>query len=135
MIRFSFDANQQPWGVLDVNGSTIALGDEAFKPYDLTLGALCGCYSATIWEMAEKLKVDIPAFTMEVAGEKRNMVPTTLQTVRIDISMEETTSRIQAILVDSAAACSMMATIGCVADITITLNGQTIVKLDQTKVK
>ena len=135
MIRFHFDASKPHWGVVDVDGSTIQLGEDAFKPYDLTLGALCGCYSATIWEMAENQHVHLPHFMLKIEGEKRKTIPTTLAMVSINISMDEVEPTITRILVDSAASCSMMATIACVADITIALNGQTIVKLDHAKQK
>ena len=127
MTRFTFDTKKEVWGVVDVNGSTIALGEDHFKPYDLTMGALCGCYSATIWSLAEDQQLVLPSFEIEVDYQKRKEVPTTLQWVKLDITMDNVVDPITKILVQSAHDCSMMATIACVATITITLNGKVIV--------
>lgn len=130
MIRFGFDSEKQAWGSVDVDGKTIALGEDHFKPYDLTMGALCGCYSATVWSLAQEHHVPLHPFDIEIDYQKRVEVPTTLQWVKLDIHMDQTSDALTKIMIQSAYDCSMMATLAKVASIHITLNGSTIVSLD-----
>ena len=58
-----------------------------FFPYDLLLGALSSCFYYTLIEILEKRKEQIPAIEIIVTGEKRTEVPTTLEWVKLDITV------------------------------------------------
>ena len=59
----------------------------AFAPYDLLLGALSACFYSTLHDILEKRKEEIPNIEIIVTGEKRTEVPTTLEWVKLDITV------------------------------------------------
>lgn len=58
-----------------------------FFPYDFLLGALSACFHSTLLDILEKQKVVIPTIEIIVTGEKRAKVPTTLEWVKMDITV------------------------------------------------
>lgn len=74
---------------LETNRAKLNIGmqEGSFSPYDLLLGALSACFRATLYEILTKRKEAFPEMEIIVSGEKRKDVPTTLEWVRMDISV------------------------------------------------
>ena len=74
---------------LENDRAKLSLGSKegSFYPYDLLLGALSACFRATLYDILTKRKEVFPEMEIIVSGEKRKDVPTTLEWVRMDISV------------------------------------------------
>lgn len=74
---------------LENNRAILNLGSKEgeFFPYDLLLGALSACFRATLYDILTKRKEVFPSMEIVVSGDKRKEVPTTLEWVRMDITV------------------------------------------------
>lgn len=92
-------------------------GRDEFFPYDLLLGALSACFYATLRDILEKQKAEIPSVEITITGEKRTEVPTTLKWVNMEINVKGEVNQKQfSRAVDLAAKyCSIHETISKVA--------------------
>ena len=74
---------------LENNRAILNLGSQEgeFFPYDLLLGSLSACFRATLYDILTKRKEIFPSMEIVVSGEKRKEVPTTLEWVRMDITV------------------------------------------------
>ena len=72
------------------NESTISIGPDNIRPYDMMLGALVSCFHHTFLEILIKKRLQVDNVTYRVYGKKRNAVPATLEYVRIDLSISST---------------------------------------------
>lgn len=104
---------------LETDRAVVELGSEAGQlyPYDLLLGALSACFYATLHEILEKQKAEIPNVEIVVTGEKRKEVPTTLEWVnlRITVMGEVNEKQFQRSVDLAARYCSIHETISKVA--------------------
>ena len=105
---------------LETNRAKLNIGmqEGSFSPYDLLLGALSACFRATLYEILTKRKEAFPEMEIIVSGEKRKEVPTTLEWVRMDISVSGVENREQFLRnIDLAAKyCSIHETLSKVAE-------------------
>ena len=82
---------------LETDRAKLSLGSKegSFYPYDLLLGALSACFHATLYDILTKRKEVFPEMEIIVSGHKRKEVPTTLEWVRMDISVSGVENREQ----------------------------------------
>lgn len=107
---------------LDTGRAVVKIGGKEGEvyPYDMLLGALSSCFYYTLLEILEKRNDDVPGIEIVVTGEKREKVPTTLEWVKMDITVHGTVEENRFLrFVDLAARyCSIHETIGKVATMT-----------------
>jgi len=115
-IRTSYTPERS---TLETDRAVVVLGSKPneFYPYELLLGALSACFYSTLNDILEKQKVETPVMDIVVTGEKRTEVPTTLEWVNMDITVNGTVNEKQFLrAVDLAAKyCSIHETISKVA--------------------
>lgn len=78
-IKFSPDYK----GQMEVKNGVLPLGEGGFSPYNLFLGALGGCLYHTFLEIVMKKRLTFSDVKIEIDGEKRTTIPSTLETVKI----------------------------------------------------
>lgn len=69
---------------VDVN---IGMKEGEASPYELLFGALASCLYATFLEVLDKKKLSFESCTINVTGDKRKIVPTTLEWVKVEFRM------------------------------------------------
>lgn len=70
------------------NGSIgIGMADDQARPYDLLQGALVSCLHSTFLDILTKKRIPLPRATYEVEGEKRETIPTTLEWVKVTVTL------------------------------------------------
>lgn len=117
--KVTFDYNFV--GELSTDRGQVQLGmqEGGMLPYNLLLGALASCLYATFLEIAQKKKIEFDQAEFEVLGEKREAVPTTLETVEVILTIEgaEASARkgLEKSLDLASKYCSIYQTIGQVA--------------------
>ena len=76
-------------GQLNLRNGSISIGmaDDQARPYDLLQGALVSCLHSTFLDILTKKRLELPAAKYEVEGEKRETVPTTLETVLVTVTL------------------------------------------------
>jgi len=101
--------------------AAIGSGEGRLLPYDMLLGALSSCLYATFLGIAEKKRISFDSVDIEVTGEKRTEVPTTLKWCKVVFKIKDAQKEkglIQA--VDLAGEyCSIYQTLAAVADMTL----------------
>lgn len=66
------------------NGNAKIGGEEGMlAPYDMLFGALASCLYSTFLDVAKKKRIGFERVEMEVTGEKRETIPTTLKWVNV----------------------------------------------------
>lgn len=96
----------------------IGPGQGNASPYDLLLGALASCFYATFLDIVEKKRVSLDSARVEVSGQKREEVPTTLSWVSLKLTVKQASNR-QAMEQAAALAsqyCSIYQTLSRVAE-------------------
>lgn len=73
-------------GELIATHGTAKIGGEAERlaPYDMLFGALASCLYSTFLDVAKKKRIAFERVEIEVSGEKRETIPTTLKWVNIE---------------------------------------------------
>ena len=61
--------------------TAVGSGEGKLRPYDMLLGALGACYYSTFVGIAKKMRLRYSGASIEVRGQKREEVPTTLSVV------------------------------------------------------
>lgn len=74
-------------GKYDSNGNVLNMFNGNFNPYDLTYGAISACFSATLIAYAKKKQLNIKQVSVVMDGKKRETVPTTLETIDMDVTV------------------------------------------------
>jgi putative redox protein len=101
----------------------IKIGSEAntFKPYHLLFGALGSCFYHTFITIVQKKRLTFSGATLEISGNKRDTVPTTLENVQMTLVIKDASDQEKfKKSVDLAAQnCSIHETISKVAKIKI----------------
>ncbi|MBN2218897.1 MAG: OsmC family protein [Kosmotogaceae bacterium] len=99
----------------------IRIGKEGAAPYDLLLMSLASCLYATFLDILKKKKVEIVSTEIELSGEKREEIPTTLKLCQIKIRVCGVDASYRSSLEKSfelaTKYCSVYKTISSVADI------------------
>lgn len=107
-------------GELVTSRTTVPIGSEQGKlaPYDMLLGALASCLYATFLDIVEKKRIQFRSATLEVSGEKRSEIPTTLKwvCVRMDIAGGSDKAGLQSAAELAGKYCSIYQTLSHVAE-------------------
>lgn len=108
-------------GSLNVSNGSVEIGKGALGPYNLLLGALGSCLYHTFLEIVTKKKLSFSGATLEIGGEKRELVPATLKIVNIKLLIENASNEKQFEKSAEIAAkyCSIYETISKVASISL----------------
>jgi len=77
-------------GELITERARVPIGSEdgALYPYDMLLGALASCLYSTFLDIAEKKRIKYDSCDIEVTGEKRTEIPTTLKWVNVKMTIK-----------------------------------------------
>jgi putative redox protein len=110
-------------GELEATNGKVLLGREAntLQPYDLLFGALGACYYSTFLTIVEKKRLQFDGATLEISGNKRLEVPTTLEYVLMKLVIKNPSNidQFQKCIELAAKHCSVHETISKVAKIDI----------------
>ncbi len=114
-------------GILQMENGTLRIGkgEGQAMPYEMTYGALASCLYSTFLGILEKQNLSIDGARIEVDGEKRETVPTTLKQVHIDIEIQgkaEKKAEVEQAFDQATQNCSMYQTIAKVAAMSWTLS-------------
>lgn len=101
----------------------IGNGADEFLPYELLPGAPGACFYATFLGIAEKQKIEYEKADIEISGNKREEVPTTLENVTLDLTIygvddEKDQKKIVRAADLAGKYCSIYQTLQCVAKMT-----------------
>jgi putative redox protein len=66
----------------------IGSGEGRLLPYDMLLGALSACLYSTFLDIAIKKRIEFDMVDIEVTGEKRTEIPTTLAWVKVVMNVK-----------------------------------------------
>jgi len=86
-VKLTFDGE---FNGLGKNGKNVELkiGPREFAPYDLILLALGSCLYSTFLDIAKKMKIHWESVDLDLSGEKRKEIPTTLRWCRISVKIK-----------------------------------------------
>ena len=82
-VNISFNPQYEGTMQTDAGEFSLGAGIGDLSPYPMLLGALGTCYFHTFLEIVRKKRIDFDHVEIEVSGEKREEVPTTLKHVKI----------------------------------------------------
>lgn len=110
-------------GEMTVEAGTYHIGEQGkgLQPYNLLMGALGSCFYATFLSIVEKKRLTFDGATLELTGNKRTLVPETLETVHIQMQIKNPSDEKQFLRSVELGAkyCSIHETVSKVATITI----------------
>ncbi|HOW37682.1 MAG TPA: OsmC family protein [Candidatus Izemoplasmatales bacterium] len=110
-------------GEMTVEAGTFHIGEQGkgLQPYNLLLGALGSCFYATFLDIVEKKRLKFDGATLDITGQKRTEVPSTLETVHIQMRIVNPSDEKQFLRSVELGAkyCSIHETVAKVATITI----------------
>lgn len=88
-ISVHMDFENRFRGELRARNAAVPVGGTSgtLAPYDLMLGALGACWYATFVDIARKMGLAYERLSMDIRGEKRAEVPTTLREVSMDVTV------------------------------------------------
>jgi len=94
------------------------------QPYHLLYGALGSCFYATFLSVADKMRLSFQNATVEVSGTKRETLPTTLDYVKIELTIVNPNDEEKMLKAAQLGAkhCSIHETISKVATIDLVVN-------------
>ena len=98
----------------------IGVEENTVAPYDMLLGALGACLYSTFLDIMKKKRIEFVRFEMDITGEKRTEVPTTLKWVNVSakcVGAEKETGVDQAFKL-ATEYCSIYHTLSQVAEMT-----------------
>jgi putative redox protein len=100
--------------------------DNGAQPYHLLYGALGSCFYATFLSVADKMRLSFQNATVEVSGTKRETLPTTLDYVKIELTIVNSNDEEKMLKAAQLGAkhCSIHETISKVATIDLVVNFQ-----------
>lgn len=105
-------------GSVTVNDQTIRYGKGHVMPYDLTYSAIAGCLYSTFLRECEKEGLSVDHAELNVNGEKRTTVPTTVRKLDIHllVSSKDPEDRLRDAFHEAMKHCSMVQTFLKVAE-------------------
>lgn len=120
-INFNWDNTFN--GTMTAPTGEIKLGSEinTFKPYHLLFGALGACFYHTFITIVQKKRLTFDSATLEIAGNKRDDVPPTLENVLMTLVIKKASDeeKFKKSVELAAKNCSIHETISKVAKIEI----------------
>lgn len=126
-IKLTFDSSFV--GEMTSPKGTIKIGnqDGGMKPYHLLYGALGSCFYATFLSVSQKMKLSFSDVSIEVIGNKRAEVPTTLDYLKITMTIYNASDeqKLNKAAKLGAKYCSIHETISKVTDIELDINFKT----------
>lgn len=99
----------------------IGVVEGSMRPYHLLFGALGSCLYSTFLDIVEKKRLTFDGVTIEISGEKRTEVPTTLETGLIKLIVKNPSNEEQFEKSAKLASkyCSIYETVSKVADLSL----------------
>ena len=109
-------------GLVNIGGQNIRIGAAGVKPYDFTFAAAASCFYSTVLTNAPKFGVEIEAAELEISGEKRTVIPTTLEhfAIHAKIVSDAPEEDLKTVVRVAEKACSMLETLRQVAKVEVT---------------
>jgi len=86
-VKVKFTEGFTGTGITDFDYK-VKIGSDGAAPYDLLLMSLVSCLHATFLDILNKKRIDFTAADIEVWGEKREQVPTTLKLCEIKVGIK-----------------------------------------------
>lgn len=123
-VKVNFD-NEFKGELIAPNGRVdIGNIENSIMPYDMLLGALASCLYATFLSITKKKRINFDEVNIEVYGEKREGVPTTLKWVNVKMIVKNTDNEKGVLKSMELAAkyCSIYETISKVAEMNYDVN-------------
>lgn len=113
--------------LVSANESTIQVGQDAIRPYDMLMGALVSCFHHTFLEIVGKKRQRVAHVEYRVHGRKRETTPTMLEYVRLDVIVTGGSDvlQIEKSFELSKKYCSVYQTLSHVATIEVNITHQT----------
>lgn len=113
-------------GTLNAGERTVTVGESGFRPYEMLLGALGGCYYATLLDITEKMRVGFESAQVKVQGRKRQETPTHLEWCEVTLSVKgaEDREKMQRAAQLAAKYCSVYYTISQVCTIELKVESE-----------
>ncbi len=93
--RVEFENTFKGTGKCD-NGHTVPIGSGGAAPYDLLTMALSSCLYSTFLDIMAKKKIEFSGAEIDVSGEKRDEVPTTLKYCKVTARVRNVASNSRA---------------------------------------
>ncbi|WP_053001224.1 OsmC family protein [Kosmotoga pacifica] len=106
------------------SGIMLHVGTNGFAPYELLFLSLGSCLYSTFFDIAKKMRIRWESVKMNLCGEKRDEVPTTLKWCKIEVKVlnaSDTTKTLKAFEL-ATKYCSIYYTVSKVAEITWTMD-------------
>lgn len=121
-VKLEFD--NQYRGHMEVKNGKVPMGEGAMSPYNLLLGALGGCLFHTFLDIVNKKRLTFNKVRMEINGNKRTTIPTTLENAHIKFIVEgaDNEKQFEKSVALAEQYCSIHATVAKVANITLELS-------------
>ncbi len=90
MLNYDIQFKNTFEGVLKASRGDINIGmkEGEASPYELLCGALASCLYATFLEIVGKKKLAFDSCRINITGEKRTIVPTTLEWVKVEFNIQ-----------------------------------------------
>ena len=109
-------------GLVNIGDQNIRIGVNGAKPYDFTFTAAASCFYSTLLTNAPKFGVEIEAAELEVSGEKRIVIPTTLEhfAIHAKIVSDASEDELKTVVRVAEKACSMLETLRQGAKVEVT---------------
>lgn len=116
-VRLDFGNTFQ--GSLRAGERALPVGKDGFRPYELLLGALGGCYYATLVDILKKMRIGYRDAAVQVKGRKRQETPTHLEWCEVQLTVRGASDKEKMERAAQLAAryCSVYYTISRVCDI------------------
>lgn len=100
----------------------IGIEDNQARPYDMLQGALAACLHSTFLDILEKKRIELDFARYEVFGVKRENPPTTLESIKIVVTLPKGHEEALKKSMDLASKyCSVYTTLSQVAEMSIEL--------------
>lgn len=125
-VKMNLDFQDKFYGQLvkEDHSINIGQGQETMAPYELLFGALGSCLHATFMSIAKKKKISYEAVAYEIHGQKRQESPTTLEWVKVAMTIRggSDEAKLQKSAEVAAKFCSIYETLSQVAKMTLEVN-------------
>lgn len=120
-VRLDFDNTFNGTLTSETESVKIGVVEGSMRPYQLLFGALGSCLYSTFLDIIEKKRLTFDSVVMEISGEKRSEVPTTLKTGTILMVIKNPSNEEQFIKSAKLASkyCSIYETVSKVAELTL----------------